>query len=111
MMQFLQQQMLQSLGNLVFDGINPGLLQYARGIDPGLRQQVAKTGILYFESGFLEAFGGSVWHARRHTSSYRITVLPRYARPTRMSASGTKRTSRHVHSTVAMRRKADMGNL
>src|SRR5690349_11277177 len=51
MMQFLQQQTLQSPGGLVLGGIEPGLRQDARRVDLGLREQIAKPGIFSFESG------------------------------------------------------------
>jgi hypothetical protein len=54
-MQFFQQQMLQSLGNLVLARINTGLLQYARCVDTGLREQFAETGIFCLKCDFLEA--------------------------------------------------------
>ena len=43
MMQFFEQQVLQALGHLVLGGVNSGLLQDARCVDPSLRQQFAKA--------------------------------------------------------------------
>ena len=63
MMQFFQQQMLQSLGGFALGGIDAGLRQDARGIDAGLRQQGAETGDFCFESGLLETCGVA-FHAR-----------------------------------------------
>jgi len=54
MMQLLQQQTLQSFGDLVFCRINSRLSQEARRIDSGLRQQLAETRVFRFEGVFLE---------------------------------------------------------
>ena len=57
MMQFLEQQALQSLGGLVLGGANSGLRQQPRRIDLGLRQQVAQRRIFGFERVFLGTIG------------------------------------------------------
>ena len=70
MMQLLQQQTLQALGDLVLGRIEASLFQEARCVEPGLRQQVPEIGIFRFESGFLEAFG-IARHVRPQNSRFR----------------------------------------
>ena len=73
MVQFFQQQVLQSLGGLVLRGVDAGLRQQARGVDPGLREQFAQVDIFRFERGFLDA-SGIACHARRHGSRNRKII-------------------------------------
>jgi len=53
--------MLQSLGDLALSRVDAGLLQDARRVDTGLREQVPESGVFRLKRRFFEALGVG-WH-------------------------------------------------
>ena len=85
MMQLLQQQTLQSFGDLVFRRINSRLSQEARRINSGLRQQLAETRVFRFQGVFLETLV-----VTRHSHA---RVRTAFRHPTRKQSRGHGRSS------------------